>query len=109
MLKLFNISAFADGFQMYDPIGKRSRSYSKLYPFLELALGLGYLSFIAPTVVYWATIIILGISTIGVLKALKEGLDINCPCMGSVLSVPLSTVTLTEDLTMIGMAILLLV
>ena len=29
--------------------------------------------------------------------ALRKGLDIACPCMGNVLVVPLSTVTLTED------------
>ena len=31
-----------------------------------------------------------------------------CPCMGNVLSVPLSTVTLTEDVLMVAMAIMLL-
>lgn len=36
--------------------------------------------------------------------ALRRGLDIECPCMGSVLSVPLSTVTLVEDLGMAAMA-----
>jgi hypothetical protein len=45
---------------------------------------------------------------IGVVMALREGLDIDCPCMGSVLSVPLSTVTLTEDVGMAVMAAILL-
>jgi hypothetical protein len=45
---------------------------------------------------------------VGVVLALRRGLDIACPCMGNVLSVPLSTVTLTEDVLMVAMAIMLL-
>lgn len=104
LLKLFNPEGFADGFQMYDLLAKRSRTYAYLYPGLELLLGLSYLSFWRPEWVYMATIALLGFGAIGVIKALREGLDINCPCMGSVLNVPLSTVTLTEDLGMAAMA-----
>ena len=104
MLKLFHPAAFADGFQMYDLLGKRSRAYAYIYPYIELLLGLGFLSFFLPTVIYTATIVVLGFGAIGVISALKKGLDINCPCMGSVLDVPLSTVTLTEDIGMAAMA-----
>ena len=48
------------------------------------------------------------IGAVGVVRALKRGLDINCPCMGSVLDVPLSTVTLTEDIGMGLMAAVML-
>ncbi len=51
----------------------------------------------------------LTIGSIGVIQALREGLDFNCPCMGSVLDVPLSTVTLTEDISMVIMALVLLI
>ena len=108
MLKLFHPPAFADGFQMYDLIGKRSRIYAYIYPYIELALGLGYLSFFMPIWVYSATIFVMSIGIIGVIDALRRGLDINCPCMGSVLDVPLSTVTLAEDAGMAGMAAVLL-
>ena len=108
MLKLFHPDAFADGFQMYDLIAKKSRAYAYAYPAIELALGLGYLSFIFPILIYSLTIIILGIGAIGVLLALRRGLDINCPCMGSILDVPLSTVTLTEDLGMVLLALIML-
>ena len=75
---------------------------------IELALGLGYLSFIWPFAVYIVTIIVLGIGAIGVIKALVKGLDLRCACMGTVLDVPLSTVTLTEDLGMVTMALVLI-
>jgi mannose/fructose/N-acetylgalactosamine-specific phosphotransferase system component IID len=109
MLKIFNLSAFADGFEMYDIIAKQIRSYAYLYPFIELLLGLSLLAFIIPMVVYIFTIIIMSIGTIGVISALKKNLDINCPCMGSILEVPLSTVTLTEDLGMIAMSVIMLI
>ena len=70
---------------------------------------MGFLSFITPSFIYSATVIVMAIGTIGVLQALKKGLDINCPCMGSVLDVPLSTVTLTEDIGMGAMAAIMLV
>ena len=57
---------------------------------------------------YMLTIVILTFGSIGVIRALKAGLDINCPCMGSILDVPLSTVTLTEDIGMAVMALMLL-
>lgn len=108
LLKLFHPSAFADGFQMYDIIAKRSRFYAYAYPLIELGLGLAYLSFTFPMITYTVTIIVMTIGTIGVISALRRGLDINCPCMGSVLDAPLSTVTLTEDIAMGLMAVTML-
>ncbi len=100
LLKVFNLKHFADGFQMYDLLGKRWRGYCYVYPFLELALALLYLSeaWLLPTYIF--TVVLMGFSTLGVLAALKRGLKILCPCMGTVLKAPLSTVTLTEDLVM---------
>ena len=108
LLKLFDPTGFMDGFAMYDLLAKRASAYGYVYPYIELALGLAYLSYTAPTVTYVATILVFGFGTLGVISALKEGLDIDCPCMGNILSVPLSTVTLTEDIGMILMAAALL-
>lgn len=108
-LKLFHPGDFADGFEMYDIIAKRSRIYAYCYPLIELMLGLAFLSFFLPILTYLVTIAILSIGAVGVVQALQKGLDINCPCMGTVLEVPLSTVTLTEDIGMAVMAFILLV
>lgn len=108
MLKLFNISGFADGFQKYDLIGKNSRLYAYSYPFIELGLGLAYLAGRNLPIVNLITVIVTAIGAVGVLIALKKGLDVRCACMGTVLDVPLSTVTLTEDLGMGLMALLML-
>lgn len=108
LLKLFNPVAFKRGFTMYDLLARRMTAYAFVYPLIELGLGLAYLSFFQPTYTYIATIVVFGFGTLGVISALRRGLDIDCPCMGSILSVPLSTVTLTEDLAMIVMAAVLL-
>lgn len=109
MLKLFNLSGFADGFQMYDLVGKRFRLYAYLYPFIELGLGVAYLSFSYPILTYFITLTVMGVGAVGVVRALKAGLDVRCACMGTALNVPLSTVTLSEDIVMGAMALMMLV
>jgi hypothetical protein len=104
LLKLFDLPAFADGFQMYDLLAKPFRPYALAYPFIELLLGLGYLARWRPPVVYAATAVILGFGALGVIRALRRKLDLECACMGTILKVPLSTVALTEDLAMALMA-----
>lgn len=100
MFKFFDLRGFADGFQKYDLLAKAFRPYAFAYPFLELTLGLGFLSVLQLTTVYTATLILFTFSSIGVIKALLQGLDLQCACLGTVLKVPLSTVALVEDLAM---------
>jgi hypothetical protein len=108
MFKLFDLSGFADGFEKYDLLAKVFRPYGYIYPFFELGLGLAYFARWQPDVVYASTTGLMVFGAAGVLTALKKGLDINCPCMGTVLDVPLSTVTLTEDFGMALMALTML-
>jgi YHS domain-containing protein len=108
MFKFFNMEGFADGFQMYDLFAKQFRTYAYVYPFIELGLGLGYLCFWQPAVVYWVTIGVMIFGSLGVFNALRKGLDLECACMGTVLKVPLSTVALVEDLGMAAMAAFML-
>lgn len=109
MLKLFNPLQFADGFQKYDWIAKHFRGYAYLYPLIELGLGIGYLSGSYPLAVNILTIAITGIGAFGAIRALNAGLDVRCACMGTILDVPLSTVTLTENIGMGIMALLMLI
>lgn len=108
MFKFFDMEGFADGFQMYDLLAKAFRPYAYVYPFLELALGLGFLSHWRPLFICSGAIAVLVFGSIGVLRALFKGLDLECACMGTVLHVPLSTVALIEDLGMAAMAAVML-
>jgi YHS domain-containing protein len=109
MFKFFNLEGFADGFQMYDLLAKPFRPYAYLYPFIELGIGLGYLSHWQPAAIYSATFIVMAFGALGVIRALTTRLDIECACLGTVLSVPLSTVAMIEDLGMAGMAAAMLI
>ncbi len=109
MFKFFNMEGFADGFQMYDLLAKPFRPYAYFYPFMEAALGLGYLAHWNPTFVYAATVAVMVVGSLGVFNALRKGLDLECACMGTVLHVPLSTVALVEDLGMAAMAVGMLI
>ena len=108
MLKLFDLPGFAEGFQKYDLLAGKFRPYAFTYPFLELALALGYLSHWQPQFVYLATIVLMTFGAIGVFRTLAKGLDLKCACMGSSLNVPLSTVAVVEDVGMALMALLML-
>ena len=83
---------------------KRWRAWGYVYPFLELALGLAYLFHVAPTATHIATILLMGFSSLGVIAALSNRQRIVCACLGTVLKLPMSTITLVEDLGMVGMA-----
>ncbi len=104
MLKLFDLSGFADGFQRYDLLAKRFRPYALAYPFVELALALGYLGRWHLAEIYIGTIVVMTFGALGVILALRRKLDLACACMGTALRVPLSTVALVEDVGMAAMA-----
>lgn len=108
-LKLFDLPAFADGFQRYDLLAKHARAYALIYPLIELGLGLGYLARLKLVWVASATLVVMLFSALGVVRTLIRGEKMNCACMGNVLNVPLSRVALLEDLSMAGMAAAMLV
>jgi hypothetical protein len=103
-LKLFDVKGFAKGFAKYDLLAMNFRPYGLIYPFLELVLAMGYLAGGA-TWVYISTFVLMGFGAVGVIRALAKGLDTNCACLGTTLKVPLSTVAITENVSMAGMAI----
>lgn len=106
--KLLNIEGFANSYQMYDIIAARWKGWGYVYPFVELALGVAYLINFAPFYINIATAVILGISSIGVIESNINKRKIKCACLGDVFNLPMSTVTIIEDLTMVGMSIWML-
>lgn len=102
--KLLNLSAFADAYAGYDIVAARWRAYGFAYPFIELALGAAYLTGFQPVAINAVTLVVMGVGTVGVTKTLLARRKIRCACLGSVFNLPMSYVTLTEDLLMAGMA-----
>jgi hypothetical protein len=106
--KLLNLRAFADAYANYDILAVRWRGYGFVYPFLELALGAAYLAAFQPLWTNVLTLLVMGISTVGVVQSLLACRKIRCACLGSVFNLPMSYVTLTEDLLMFLMAAVML-
>jgi copper chaperone CopZ len=102
--KLLNLRAFADAYAGYDLLAMRWRAYGYVYPFIELALGVAYVLKLAPFTTNAITFVVMGFSALGVIKALLDKKTIACACLGAVFNLPMSTVTLVEDLLMVLMA-----
>ena len=93
---------------MYDPLSKVIPTYGFVYPFIELALGIFFLMRFQIFVSLAITLIILGITTVGVAKSLLDKKSIQCACLGSVLNLPMTKATFIENSIMILMAILMI-
>lgn len=108
LFKVINIYEFAQAYAMYDIIAKRYRWYGYLYPFFELGLATAYLLKWNLKVTNVFTLILMLISSVGVFAELRKGKAIVCACMGTVFKVPMTYVTLGEDLLMAAMALIML-
>jgi copper chaperone CopZ len=107
--KLLNLQGFADSYAMYDLLAMRFKPYGYLYAFIELGLGISYLLAWQPTLTNWLTLIVMAFSSLGVIRAVANKQKIRCACLGAVFNLPMSTVTIIEDLLMAGMALWMLV
>lgn len=107
-LKVVRINGFVEAYQMYDVLAKRSRLYAYLYPFLELGFSLAYLLAWQVEIVSTVVAPIMLVGAYGVYLKLREREEIPCACLGTVFKVPMTWVTLGEDLLMAGMAVMIL-
>jgi len=106
--KFLDLRAFADSYSMYDLLAKRIRIYGFVYPFIELAMGIAYLTHFEPKITYIATIAVMGFSSLGVIQSVLDKKKIKCACLGAVFNLPMTTVTIIEDLLMFAMAAFML-
>lgn len=102
--KLLDVNGFADSYATYDIIAKKWRGWGLIYPFVELALGIAFLTRFNPLLVNGLTFVVMSISIIGVLQTVLNKRKIQCACLGAVFNLPMSTVTLIEDGLMIAMS-----
>lgn len=107
--KFLDLKGFADSYATYDLLAKKVRAYGFIYPFIELALGLAFLTGFEPTLTYSITLGVMGFSSIGVIISVLNQKNIRCACLGAVFNLPMSTVTIVEDLLMVAMAVVMLI
>lgn len=106
--KFLDLKGFVMSFRMYDPLAKRVEIYGWIYPFIELTLGVLFLVRIAIPMSLVITLIILGITTVGVARSLLSKQDIQCACLGTALKLPMTEATFIENAVMIVMAVIML-
>ncbi len=107
--KLLDIRGFASSYAMYDLLAKRLPAYGFIYPFIELGLGVAYVLNWQPFYTNLATFLVMAFSSTGVILAVLNKQKIRCACLGAVYNLPMSTVTIIEDILMAGMALLMLI
>lgn len=102
--KFIGYKMFVEMFAGYDIIGKKLKAYSYAYPFIELGLAIFYLANLYPSFRDVFTLAIMLIGSIGVFQEIYHRRSgIHCACLGNIIKLPLSTVSLVED---IGMAVM---
>ena len=106
--KLLDLRAFAAAYSTYDVIARRWLRYGFAYPFIELGLGVAYLLGFQPLLTNLATVVVMGVSSVGVVRSLLQKQRIKCACLGTVFNLPMTYVTVVEDLLMVAMAAVML-
>tara|TARA_Y100000389_G_scaffold184724_1_gene203433 strand:+ start:424 stop:894 length:471 start_codon:yes stop_codon:yes gene_type:complete len=107
-LKLYDLNKFALIFSKYDIIASKVKLYGYLYPFIEILLGAGFLTNTLTRSVLYTTIVLMVISLISVSISLYNKKPLKCGCLGAFFHMPLSYVTISENLLMLLMAVKLL-
>ena len=106
--KILDIKGFSMSFRMYDPLAKKAPIYGYIYPFIEVLLGVMFLTRFEVNIALVITVIILGVTTIGVTQTLLNKRAIKCACLGTTLNLPMTEATFIENALMIIMALILL-
>ena len=107
-LKVVRLRGFVEAYRKYDVLAMRSTWYAYVYPFLELSFAAAYLLAWRVEVVSVVVFGVMLIGAFGVYRKLRAKEEIPCACLGTVFKVPMTWVTLGEDLLMAGMAFWLL-
>ena len=108
-LKLMSLQSFYTSFKKYDLVTKKISFYGFAYPFLELIIGISFISAQLLQVSSVFSIIVGSISFISIAKAVYiDKIDLNCACIGGGSNVPLGFVSLSEAFMMILMGVIII-
>jgi copper chaperone CopZ len=102
--KLLDVPAFARSYAQYDVVAKQVPAWGYVYPFVEVALGFGFLFQLDMYVLSWIALVLSLVGAVGVIQANLSKQTIECACLGTVFKLPMSVVTVIENLGMAAMA-----
>lgn len=98
ILKFLDWKGFVTAFSSYDIFAKRSPWYAWIYPIIELIIGVMFYVGINIEIAAGLTLLIGFMSSLGVAHQLANKRRIPCACMGTVFAVPLTHISLVENL-----------
>ena len=101
ILKLINLNKFVDIYSKYDIIAKNFKSYGYLFPFIEILLGFALLLKYKININHIIILMLMIISIVSVIISKIKGQELRCGCLGSFFHIPLSYVTIFENIYMI--------
>ena len=102
--KILDVPAFAASYSSYDVVARRWLGWGYVYPFVELLLGVLFLLNFNPLIANSLAFVVMGVSTIGVVQSLLAKRKFQCACLGAVFNLPMSNITLFEDMLMVAMS-----
>lgn len=110
MQKLRDIESFSTMFLNYDLLARKWVPYAYIYPWVETGAGILMTGMLLTPLAAPAALFIATVGAVSVFKAVYiDKRELRCACVGGNSNVPLGLVSLTENLMMMGMAIVILV
>lgn len=108
-LKVSGWINFVASYRAYDHLAKRSRVYAYTYPALEVGLGIIYYLGLATTPINLLVSILMLQKAYSTHQTVRTGAVMQCACLGGYFSIPVTRVTVFEDLLMALMAVLMII
>jgi hypothetical protein len=102
--KFIRLEEFAIVYRSYDIIAKQLRPWPYAVPFIEAFLGLSYFISTDAWQLNILTMLFTGVGAYGVWKELTRKSEVQCACLGTLIKLPLTKVSLVENLAMFAMA-----
>lgn len=109
LFKMIKWSGFVMAYREYDILAKKSKAYAYAYPLIEIGLGLAYLFAWNLAVTNIVTLAVMLVGSYGIWLKLRQKEEVPCACLGVVFKLPMTKVTLFEDMTMAAMAAIMLI
>jgi len=110
MQKLRDIEGFTTMFLNYDLLARRWVPYAYIYPWVETGAGILMTGMLLTPLAAPAALFIATVGAVSVFKAVYiDKRELKCACVGGNSNVPLGFVSLSENLMMIGMSVVMLI
>ena len=108
MQKLRDLEGFTTSFLNYDLLARRWVPYAYVYPFVETGAGILMTGMLLTWLAAPAALFVSTVGAVSVFKAVYvDGRELKCACVGGGSNVPLGAVSLTENLMMMAMSLVM--